>query len=113
MEITKDAMNAVSRYFHTLSNLGYKKNTEVDKLLVYLFLEELLCGVWSQFITDKDYKDIDRALYCFYGTSCMMPYPIYKETYYSNVVIPTFNKYRISEDAIIRKLEIGSIRTAT
>lgn len=46
MGVTNDAFNAISRYFHTLSNLGYKKDTEVDKLIVYLFLEEILYGVW-------------------------------------------------------------------
>lgn len=111
MEVTNDAFNAVCKYFHTLSNLGYKKNTEVNKLLVYLFLEEILFGVWSCFVTDSDYKDLDKALYCLYGTSCMMPYPEYKIAY-TDVTKSMPNRYRISEDEIMRVTETGIIRTA-
>ncbi len=110
MEVTNDAMKAVNRYFHTLSNLGYKKDKEVERLIVYLFLEELLCGPWSQFITDKDYNDIDKALYCLYGTSCMMPYPDYKTTHI-DVIKSMPDEYRISEGGILRMTEIGNVRT--
>ena len=95
MEVTNDALNAVNRYFHTLSNL---------------FLEEFLCGSMSQFITEKDYNTIDKALYCLYGTSCMIPYPDYKKTHI-DVVKSMPDEYRISEDGILRMTETDSVRT--
>lgn len=110
MEITNDALNAVNKYFHTLTSLGYKKDKDVNNLIVLLFLEEFLCGPMSQFITEKDYNTIDKALYCLYGTSCMIPYPDYKKTH----IDPTKSmpdRYRISEDGVLRMIEIGSIRT--
>lgn len=110
MEITNDVFKAVNRYFHTLSNLGYKKDKEVFSLIIYLFLEELLCGSWSQFITEKDYNAIDRALYCLYGTSCMILYPDYKKAHIEAIKSMP-DEYRISEDVILRKSEKGNMRT--
>lgn len=110
MEVTNDALNAVNKYFHTLSNLGYKKDKEVNSLIVFLFLEEFLCGPMSQFITERDYNTIDKALYCLYGTSCMIPYPDYKETHI-DVVKSMPDEYRVSEDGILRMTEIDSVRT--
>lgn len=109
MEITNDALNSVNKYFHTLSNLGYKKDIEVNSLIVFLFLEELLCGSMSQFITEKDYSTIDKALYCLYGTSCILPYPDYRKTH-----IEPLNKmldeYRVTDDEILRITETGDVR---
>lgn len=110
MEITNDALNAVNKYFHTLTVLGYKKDSDVRNLIVYLFIEEFLCGPMSQFITEKDYNTIDKALYCLYGTSCMISYPDYKRVYTEEIrSMP--GEYRISEDGIFRMTETDSIRT--
>lgn len=109
MEVTNDALNAVNKYFHTLSNLGYKKDKEVNSLIAYLFLEEFLCGSMSQFITERDYNTIDKALYCLYGTSCMIPYPDYERTHI-DVIKSMPDEYRISEDGILRMTETDSVR---
>lgn len=110
MEVTNDALNAVNKYFHTLSNLGYKKDKEVNSLIILLFLEEFLCSSMAQFITEQDYNTIDKALYCLYGTSCMIPYPDYKKTYI-DVIKSMPDEYRISENEILRMTETGSLRT--
>lgn len=110
MEVTNDALNAVNKYFHTLSNLGYKKDKEVNSLIILLFLEEFLCSPMAQFITEQDYNTIDKALYCLYGTSCMIPYPDYKKTYI-DVIKSMPDEYRISENEILRMTETGSLRT--
>lgn len=110
MEVTNDVFSTVNRYFHTISNLGYKKDKDVNRLIIYLFLEEFLCGPMSQFITEKDYNTIDKALYCLYGTSCMIPYPDYKKAY-SEVIKSMPDEYRISENEILRMTETDSVRT--
>lgn len=110
MEITNDALSAINKYFHTLSNLGYKKDSEVNSLIVLLFIEELLCGPMAQFITEQDYNTIDKALYCLYGTSCMIPYPDYKKTHIkANKQVP--DEYRVLENEVLRITEIDSVRT--
>lgn len=110
MEVTNDVFNSINRYFHSLSNLGYKKDKDVYNLLIYIFIEEILCGPSSQFITEEDYNNIDKALYCLYGTSCTIPYLDYKKTH-KDVVKSMPDEYRISEDGILRMSEIGNIRT--
>ena len=50
MEVTNDALNAVNKYFQTISKLGYKKDSEVNSLIIFLFLEEFLCNYIIPFI---------------------------------------------------------------
>ena len=77
MEILNDVFKSVSIYFNTLTQLGYKKQTDVEKLLVYNFIEEMLTGEMRYFITEEDYRKIEQALSCLYGSSCLLPYPQY------------------------------------
>lgn len=74
MEFPNEVSSALNRYFSTLSHTGYKSYNEVDKLLVLIFMEELLCGPMSEFITEEDYKHIYSSIVCLQG-SCMIPYP--------------------------------------
>lgn len=65
------------RYFKTLERLGYKSYREVYKLLVFVFVEELLEGPLSVMVTEADYRAVSDALYTVYG-SCLVPWPTYK-----------------------------------
>ena len=68
---------AFTRYFNTLSKFGYIKYSESYKVLVLTFIYELLESNCKSFITEDDYKVIDNALYCLYGSTCLIPYPEY------------------------------------
>ena len=68
----------LDRYFRTLSNYGYRNYGDVKKLLFYIFIQELV-STPSIVISEEDYKHIENALYCIYGTSCLIPYPKYCE----------------------------------
>ena len=70
--------NACVRYFTSLSNYGYRNEEEVKKLLLYVFIQELV-NTTSISISEEDYKHIENALYCIYGTTCLIPYPKYCE----------------------------------
>lgn len=109
MELVYDVNDSLRKYFHTLSSVGYKGYSDVYRLLVYIFLEGILNNM-GMYITEKDYSDIDKALYCLYGTSCAIPYPDYKRTFHvpRNKVL---SKYRISENNILRSTEEMNIRT--
>ena len=65
---------SLTRYFNVLSKLGYMSYSEVDKLLVLIFIYESDC---KSFITEKENRILDSALYCLYGTTCLIPYPEY------------------------------------
>lgn len=69
---------ACVKYFTSLASYGYKNETEVKKLLFYIFIQELV-NTPSVVISENDYKEIENALYCIYGTSCLIPYPEYCE----------------------------------
>ena len=68
--------NSCVRYFTSLSNYGFKNETEVKKLLFYVFIQELVNSPLVD-ISEEDYKHLENALYCMYGTTCLIPYPDY------------------------------------
>lgn len=112
MKILNDVFKSVSTYFNTLAQLGYKKQTDVEKILVYNFIGEMLTGEMRYFITEEDYRKIEQALSCLYGSSCLLPYPQYANDDYlfghvgsSGLINP-----RITEDSNIRLTEDDRIR---
>ena len=78
MEFTHETSEALDRYFSALSHTGYKSYNQVYNLLAMTFIEEMLCGPMSEFITEEDYKIIYNGVTCIYG-SCMIPFPSYKK----------------------------------
>ena len=111
--ISKMSNEALSRYFNTLSTLGYKGDQSVFKLLVILFIEELLTGEFSQFVTEDDYRDITKAIYCIIGNSCLVDFPSY--TTWDSLFHFDYNqlyhkRYRITEDSVLRKTEDSLFR---
>jgi len=74
------AFESVSRYFTHLTNVGYVKQSSVDKLLLLTFIQELIDWDFRGLVTEDDYEDINKALYCLYGSNCLIPYPDYYNT---------------------------------
>lgn len=64
---------ALATYFNVLSSTGYVCYNDVNKLLLLSLIEELTSGPMSAFIDDKDYNSMNNALYCIFGTSCLIP----------------------------------------
>ena len=108
MELTNEVYSSVNKYFQTLSHIGYKPDEEVNKLLIFIFIEELLYGPLSQFITEEDYKIIGNSIYCLYG-SCMIPFPDYKKEP-DSVINRMFEEYRITETSELRNTESHKLR---
>lgn len=108
MELSTDVFNSLTKYFSSLEHFGYKSYGEVYKLLVYIFIEEMLHGSMSEFITDDDYDIINNSLYCLYG-SCMIPYPDYKKGI-EHMRTNNYDGYRFTEDDVPRILETNNIR---
>lgn len=100
MEITNEAYEALIQYFEGLTHTGYRSYNEVYQLLASLFIEEILCGPMSEFITEEDYKAIVNAMYCLYG-SCLLPYPSYLEGM-AKINKKVMDSYRITETNILR-----------
>lgn len=70
--ILKLAFEAIKRYFHSLSVFGYKKYSDVDKMLLLLYIEEILSGNMSYYITNADLMVINSALNCLYDSTCLI-----------------------------------------
>jgi hypothetical protein len=110
-QVTKISEKAVGKYFNILSKSGYKKYNDVNKLLVLLFIEELLDSQdFLFYIDEKDYRTITNALYCLYGKSCMIDFPTY--AVFDSIVHSTksTSKPRITEDSILRSTQDIKIR---
>lgn len=109
-EILKISEEALNRYFITLSQFGYRKYSDVDRLLVLLFLEETLSHDFLGFITEEDYRIITNSFYCLAGSNCMIDFPTFSN--YDSLVhktkvplIPRIaedNTLRISEGELLR-----------
>lgn len=108
MELRDEVFSSIDKYFSALSHLGYKPYDEVYKLLVFSFIEEILYGPLSIFITEEDYKHISKALECMYG-SCMIPFPSYKKSY-DLVVHKVPDEYRVTEEKVLRSINEDNLR---
>ena len=68
---------ALVRYFTVLNKTGYKKQDDVNVLLLLMFLQELLED-YGEFIDTYDYNIISDIITCLYDKSCLVPFDTYK-----------------------------------
>ena len=76
--------NSLFKYFDTLSSTGYVSYKDVDKLLLLTIIQEFIYNDFRGFITEDDYREIEKFLYRIFGTSCLIPYPNYCNSYTMN-----------------------------
>lgn len=110
--LDKIAFQGVDNYFKALSVFGYKGYKEVEKLLVLLFIEDLIKGPLNIYIDECDYKAINNALYCLFGSTCLIPYPEFITNYVQQGLagIASSNPFRLTEDNELRFSENRMIR---
>lgn len=68
---------AIDKYFKALSKLGSFNYKQLNKLLVLIFYYHLVYEDYRGYISKEDYRLIEKALNCLYGTNCLIPYPDY------------------------------------
>lgn len=83
-ELTKLSAESIQKYFTSLSQFGYKNYTDVYRMIVLLFIEEIVTHKFLEFITEKDYNDILKSLNCLVGSNCLIDFPKYAN--YDDVV---------------------------
>ena len=69
--------SALSSYYNALSKKGYMAHHHALKLLVLIFYRDFVYHDYGGLISEKDYKQIEKALNCLYGSTCLIPYPDY------------------------------------
>lgn len=69
--------NSIVKYFSSLKEVGYVSYDDMQSLLFLSAVQEFVYKDFRGFITENDYREIERALYKVFGTSCLVPYPEY------------------------------------
>jgi hypothetical protein len=114
VEIIDRLFSSIRSYFNSLKLVGHKNQSEVNKLLIYDFIVELLTENMRIFVNEADYRTIEKALYCLYGSTCLIPYPSYVCAGNNNLFGTLFSSAqvspRISEDQIPRYTEDEVLR---
>ena len=85
--ITVDTLN---KYFDILSKAGYVKNKEVNKVIILTFLSRLL-NDFSEYITEEDYNDIIKSVYCF--SDCLIRLPKYNDGLMLRITEDDLNRF--------------------
>lgn len=108
---TKQASDILENYFNILSQTGYYKYPSVYKILVFLFIDDILNTEMNTFITEDDYKLMVDILECLYGSECLIPYPEFKElTTTLSTILGSSSIYRITNDYSTRITEDSFFR---
>lgn len=108
---TEQASNLLEEYFNILSQTGYYNYNSVYKILVFLFIDDILNTEMNTFITEEDYKLMTDILTCLYDSECLIPYPEFKElTTTLSSVLGSSSIYRITEDSNTRITEDSFFR---
>ena len=99
--ITIDTLN---KYFDILSKTGYVKSKEVNKVIILTFLSRLLNDFY-EYITEEDYNDIIKSIYCL--SDCLIRLPKYN-VFKDSIIHHKYNDglmLRITEDNLNRFME--------
>ena len=71
MDLTNLSYEALHRYFTRLSQSGYMKYSNVNSLIVLLYIQEIV----KEFELDiEEQAIINKVLSCLQGSNCMIPY---------------------------------------
>lgn len=84
---------AITKYFGHITNTGYMRQDNVNKLLLLIAVYNLLDNDFRALVSEDDYKLINNALYCLYGSTCLISFP----DYYNNKANRVMYKGSMSE----------------
>ena len=113
---TEEAFVALQDYFNHLEKVGYMRYDNVFRLIVFLYIDEILHAYTLMNITEEDYNIINNTLQCLYGT-CLLPYPEFiKNLPYLNIDSEAdklreveWDVLRRTEDSRLRIIETGTV----
>ena len=97
-------VDTLNKYFDILSKAGYVKNKEVNKVIILTFLSRLLNDFY-EYITEEDYNDIIKSIYCL--SNCLIRLPKYN-IFKDSLIHHKYNDglmLRITEDELNRFME--------
>lgn len=68
---------AIDTYYNILKKTGYYPYSNVVKLLILCFYRDLVFEDYRGLISRENYHEIERALNCLFGSTCLIPYSDY------------------------------------
>ena len=69
--------NGVGSYYNALEKTGYMSYANMQKLLLFIFYRDFVFHDYRGLLSKEDYRLIERALDCLWGSTCLIPYPDY------------------------------------
>lgn len=69
--------NGVGSYYNALEKTGYMSYANMRKLLLLIFYRDFVFHDYRGLLSKEDYRLIERALDCLWGSTCLIPYPDY------------------------------------
>ena len=113
MEHTENLYNSIAHYFSVLEQVGSYKDSDVKKLLAYLFIvEEVFNGQLQQYLDDEGLRAFDNVLRCISNSTCFAVSPDRIK-----LQLPVHDSdadvFRLSETQSTRYTESDDIRTAS
>lgn len=72
-------LNGIDKYFSHLSNFGQTNKNQEDSLLILMFIKQITETSMNIYITQEDYRIMEKVLYCLIGKSCLLDYNSFKE----------------------------------
>ena len=102
--------NALTGYYNALEKFGYMQDSQTDKLLLLCFYRDFVFNDYRGRITKDDYHLIERALDCFWGSSCLIPYPDYLKMGKLHIgeMTEMANRVKVLEDTEVLKADDGT-----
>lgn len=97
---------ALTKYYHVLELTGYMQKSNSDKLLILSFYRDFMFHDYRALLSREDYRLIEKALDCIYGTSCLIPYPDYLKMgkLYLGELTEMAERVKILEDTDVVKI---------
>ena len=69
--------NGLGSYYNALEKTGYMSYANMQKLLLLIFYRDFVFHDYRGLLSKEDYRLIERALDCLWGSTCLIPYPDY------------------------------------
>lgn len=107
MDLTNSAYQAVSKYFKILRHTGYKDDSSVHNLLMYLFIEEFM-DFFRGYIIEEDINIIYKAIHCIADNCVIIPPELYN---YVGITNSVSGELRMTEDSNLRRGEKENTRS--
>lgn len=87
--VDKVLKGSLDNYYNRLFNVGYKNDDTIKRLLVLMYIQEILGGhsLLNQYVTERDYNLMLCVLSCLYDSDCVIGRPDISEfdmTYYND-----------------------------